>query len=524
MKIFKTSLIAALDKFTTENEPISGIDLMERASSKVVDFIMKSDNIWGDIIFFCGQGNNGGDGLAVARMLTKFDKRFHISVFIVKSTKGFTPSAQTNFERLQKLEIVEIKFIDKEEDIPSLSKKCTIIDALFGSGLSRPLEGLPAKVVDAINKSGQHVVSIDIPSGLMGEDNSLNNRENIIKASKTISFQFPKLAFLLPENDCFVGQWYVVPIGLHKEALDTTESSYFLIDSNYVKDKIVIRPRFSHKGIFGHALLIAGSYGKMGAAILSAKACLRSGAGLLTTHIPHNTYPIMQVALPESMSDIDDSDLMFTSVKDLTPFSAIGVGPAIGTKTNSQRGFKMLLEQAHCPIVIDADGLNILSMNKDWMKLLPANTIITPHPGEFDRLAGHSESGFERLQKAIKMATEYNIIVVLKGAFTAIATPNGNVFFNSTGNPGMATAGSGDTLTGMILGLLSQKYTPLDAAIVGVYLHGLAGDIAAKKRGENGLIASDIIDHIGKAINQLSSINRKNLSDECFLPSLHETE
>jgi len=292
-------------------------------------------------------------------------------------------------------------------------------------------------------------------------------------------------------------------IGLHPEAIKETASFYHFLDAVEIKSKIVPRKKFSHKGNFGHALLISGSYGKMGAAILASKACLCSGTGLLTVHIPHGTYQIVQTALPEAMCSIDDSDLMFTGISNLDGYSAIGIGPAIGQKVNTQRGFHRLLSEINVPFVADADAINILGLNPDWLKELPEGTILTPHPKEFSRIAGESETGYDRLEKAKSLANELKVFIVLKGAYTAIVCPDGEVWFNSTGNPGMSTAGSGDVLTGVILGLLAQGYSSKDSALIGVYVHGLAGDFAKNDVGEISLIASDIIDNLGKAFQTI---------------------
>jgi NAD(P)H-hydrate epimerase len=494
MKLFKTKQVRAIDQYTIDHEPISHIDLMERAASALEKFLIGHESAHGKIMIFCGPGNNGGDGLALARLLACYENRFKISVFVLDTGKELTASAQTNLKRLISQGKAEFLFIKEEEDIPEIPGNVLVIDALFGSGLTRPLDGLAAALVIAINRSCSRVIAIDLPSGLMGEDNRTNIDEHIIKANLTLSFQFPKLAFLLPENEKYVSDWRILPIGLHQDAISENETEYHFIDQEFIHDRIARRKCFSHKGHFGHALLVAGSYGKMGAAVLAAKACLRSGVGLLTVHLPHNTYHILQTAVPESMASIDDSDLMFTSVDRPEQYSAIGIGPAIGMKVNTQRGFKALLEKGCSPMVIDADGINILSQNPEWLSLLPHNTILTPHPGEFDRLAGPSPCGYERLEKARGLAANFGLIIVLKGAFTAVVAPDEQVYFNSTGNPGMATAGSGDALTGTILGFLSQGYKPLDAALTGVYVHGLAGDLAADHYGENGLTASDIID------------------------------
>jgi NAD(P)H-hydrate epimerase len=337
----------------------------------------------------------------------------------------------------------------------------------------------------------------------MGEDNSGNIQENILRADFTLTFQFPKISFLFAENEPFTGSCEVLPIGLHPEGIAQTPSEFYFLEKEEVKKMIPLRSKFAHKGTFGHALLVAGSYGKMGASVLASKACLRSGVGLLTVHIPHFGYSIIQTAVPEAMVSIDDHDSIFTGVPDLTPFSAIGAGPGIGIKSNTKKALKELIEKAKVPLVLDADALNILSENKEWLKELPENSILTPHPGEFKRLAGETSNSWERIQKQRQMAVELKVIIVLKGAFTTIALPNGKLYFNSTGNPGMATAGSGDSLTGIILGLLAQRIPAVHAAIAGVFLHGLAGDLAACKKSENALIAGDITNYLGKAFFEL---------------------
>jgi len=495
MKLFPTSAISLVDRFTIAHEPISDINLMERAASKVYEYIVESD-LSGKITVLCGPGNNGGDGLVLARMLAQLPERFQVSTYLFKFGRELANNTAINFGRLTNIDDVHIFEISENQELPKFGKDEVIIDALFGSGLNRPLSGFAAGVVTKINQSGAFIISVDIPSGLMGEDNSKNVLENIIRANLTLTFQFPKISFLLPENEYFVGKFEVLDIGLHPEAIKNTPSTYHLIDNEECKNRFRKRNKFSHKGNYGHALLVSGSYGKMGASVLASKACLRSGAGLLTVHVPHGAYQIIQTAVPEVMCDIDDSDLMFTEITNLELYTAVGIGPALGQKVNTQRGFRKLLDKITVPLVVDADAINILGLNPDWLNDLSENTIITPHPKEFERIAGKSDNSFERMQKAIELACQKKIIVVLKGAYTLVAFPNGDVWFNSTGNPGMATAGSGDVLTGVILGLLSQGYVAEDAAILGVYLHGLAGDFAKLQKGENSLIASDIIDNL----------------------------
>ena len=503
MKLFETKQISKIDELTLQYEPIANIDLMERAAKTVYDFIINHYPDFKTILLFCGQGNNGGDGLALARMLANYCPGAAIEVFILELTNKFTLSAQLNYNRLCENTSIKPIIIRNASDFPMIPSFSLVVDALFGSGLNRPLIGLPRSLVQYINQHAKQVLSIDIPSGLMGEDNALNDYNSIIVANKTITFQFPKIAFLLAENEKYVGDYSVVDIGLHQQAIIETKSNYFLQTDFDVTQLLKKRSRFSHKGTFGHALLIAGSYGKMGAAVLASKSCLRSGVGLLTVHVPNTGYQIIQNALPEAMTSIDESDLMFTSINQLDAYSAIGIGPGLGVKVNTIKAVKLLIEQVKTPMVIDADALNILAQNPEWIKLLPVNTVITPHPKEFDRLAGISTTAYERLTKAIQFAEKHNLIVVLKGANTQIVNSDGTVWFNSTGNPGMATAGSGGALTGIILALLAAGYQSLDAARLGVYVHGLSGDIAAARRGYEALIASDIIENIGEGFKLL---------------------
>ena len=501
MKLFTCKQIAGIDQLTMKLEPISSIDLMERASFKIADWLVHHIDRSKQVYLFAGPGNNGGDALAVARMLA--GSNFKCTVYLADFGRELKGDPAINWKRLKEQDKLILKRIDSEDSIPEISDETIVIDGLFGSGLNKPLDGLAKKIVQRINQSEATIISIDIPSGLFGEDNSNNDVSGIIKASHTLTFQFPKLSFLFPENAQFIGDWTVLPIGLHPEAINQTESDYHFLTKEFISGKIKKRGKFSHKGTYGHALLIAGSYGKMGASVLASRACLRSGTGLLTCHIPQLGYEIMQNSVPEAMISIDSSETVFSEVPDLSPFSAIGIGPGLDKKQETQQALKTLLLAKPEKMVIDADALNILSENQDWYSFLPESTILTPHPKEFERLTEPSADSYKRLQKQLQFSAKYKVIVVCKGAHSCITFPDGRTFFNSTGNPGMATAGSGDVLTGIILGLLAQNYSPEDATLLGVYLHGLAGDQAATELGEYSLIAGDIISHLGKAFLQL---------------------
>ena len=504
MKIFKTSTIREIDEYTIRNEPITSINLMERAACECSSWIAKNISPETPLFIFTGPGNNGGDGWAIARILA--DKAYtQIHLCNLHLGKIMSADAEINCKRLISQGVVPILHILSSSDFPILDKKVIIIDALFGSGLSRPLEGLSADLVKHINASGCRVISIDIPSGLMGEDNTGNPEQGIIKASVTLTFQFPKRSFFYAENEQYTGRWIIIPIGLHPGIMAEKQTGFYYTDFKDIVGKLKKRKLFSHKGTYGHALLIAGSYGMMGAAILAARACMRSGAGLLTSYVPRAGYPIMQAAVPESIFSMDDAEMHFTKCPAVEKYTAVGVGPGIGVDGETASALESLLKTCHKPMVIDADALNILASNRHMLDRLPENTIITPHPGEFDRLAGASENAFQRNQVQIEFSKKHRLIIILKGAYTSITLADGSCFFNSTGNPGMATAGCGDVLTGIVLSLLVQGYSPDDAAIFGTYIHGLAGDIAVCETGQEALIASDVVNNIGNAFNKLEN-------------------
>ncbi len=503
-KIFPTGMVKEIDAYTIEHEPIESVDLMERAAGAIHNWILRHYDKSRPVKVFAGTGNNGGDALAVSRMLA--DSGFLVRVFLVRFSSRISEDCEVNYLRLKEQDIAFTTEIRNEKEFPSVHKKDLVLDGIFGSGLTRPVSGNYLNLIKHINKNRPEVISIDIPSGLFGEDNLENKGDGIINASYTLSFQFPKLAFFFTENEKYTGRWEILPIGLHKTIIQQTGSKYYFVSHNFIKSNKKIRTKFSHKGNFGHALLIAGCYGKMGAAILAARACLRTGVGLLTTHVPGKGIDILQTTVPESMLSIDQSDILFSRPPaDIAMYSSIGIGPAIGCRNNSQKGLHELLVNFKKPMVIDADGVNILGQNREWLKLLPENSILTPHPKEFERLTAKVGTAYERHLVQIEFAREHQVIVVLKGAYTSIVCPDGKCYFNSTGNPGMATAGSGDVLTGIILSLLSQAYEPCMAALLGVYLHGAAGDMAKDENGEESLIASDLIENLGKAFLKIGN-------------------
>jgi len=502
MKIFTAEQIRQLDKYTIENEPIASVDLMERAAATFTGwFAQQFPSQNRSVHIFCGIGNNGGDGLVSARLL--HHAGYEVNVYICHISEQTSPDFDTNFTRLPQRDTVTINHINSGDGLPVLPHGSIAIDAIFGSGLNRPVEGYWADLLRHLNQQDSLRVAIDMPSGMFADQPT----EGVsFEAGYTFSFEIPKLGMLLPENDRRVGQWIARSIGLHPQAIDQTITPYRLVDQNFAGRLLRPRAKFSHKGTYGHALLIMGGYGKMGAAILASKAALRSGVGLLSVHVPKTGYDILQTSLPEAMASVDQHELNFTEVPELNAYSALGVGCGLGQQENTQKAIGELLDQAQDPLVIDADGLNILSQHQDWYAKIPRGSILTPHPKEFERLFGATANGFERLKLQRQKAEELGIVIVLKGAHTATATPEGDIYFNSTGNPGMATGGSGDVLAGMVTALLAQAYRPEEAAVLGVYLHGLAGDLAAAEIGEEAMIASDLTRYIGKAYQQLHRI------------------
>jgi ADP-dependent NAD(P)H-hydrate dehydratase / NAD(P)H-hydrate epimerase len=503
MKILNVEKIKKADAFTIENEPISSLDLMERAATACMDWIISRYSSFIRLRIICGPGNNGGDGLALARLW--LNKGYDADVFALKLNNKQSEDFLVNMERLLTVQDLKLTWLNHSDNLPDFADSDLIIDAIFGSGLSRPVDSFGAEIIRQMNSSPAQIVSIDIPSGLYADASSIHNPTGIVHADHTLSFELPKLAFLLPENANFTGEWHILKIGLHPDFLKEVDTK-----NNFITKKDIIpiyrkRPVFANKGNFGHALLIAGSDGKMGAAVLAARSCLRSGAGLLTAHVPFNGAMVMPVAVPECMTNPDISADKFTNCPNLESYNAVGVGPGIGKDELTQRALKLLIQEARKPVVIDADALNILAENKTWLAFLPANCILTPHSKEFERLSGRCNDDFSRIEEAKTFAVKFSVYLVLKGRYTAICCPDGQCYFNSTGNAGMATGGSGDVLTGILLGLLARGYSPKEASILGVYLHGMAGDFAARDKGQESMLAGDITEHLGEAFLEIEA-------------------
>ena len=491
MKIFAAEIIREIDKYTIEHEPVESIDLMERAANEMFfEFVSLYPHSY-QVAVFCGPGNNGGDGLALARIL--HHAGYSLACYLACSPDKLSPDAAINYNRLCALiPVAELS----SGAFPTLAANTLVIDAIFGSGLKRCAEGLYADLIRHINASAAEVVSVDIPSGLFSEYNSDNRFENLVRANHTLTLQTPKLSFMFADSGKYAGKVHIVPIGLHPKALEEFQSVGEYLDDEIIRRIIKPRPKFGHKGTFGKALIVAGSRGMAGAAVLCARACYRAGAGLVKVHVPASCADILQISVPEAIVDIDDNANIFTGV-DVSGYNVLAVGCGIGKSAETTNALKRLLLNVSVPLTIDADALNIISQNRELLDILPKYSILTPHRKEFERLLNEEiHSDYQLFRRQQEFSAKYQVITVLKGAHTSITLPEGTTFFNSTGNSGMATGGSGDVLTGIICGLLAQGYAPQDAAVLGVYMHGFAGDRAACQRGEAAVMASDITENI----------------------------
>lgn len=503
MKIFTSEQIYQADNFTIEKQQIKSDELMERAAIQIFNWIhYRMQGAQVKIHLFCGIGNNGGDGIALARHLQEHG--YNIEVNVVNYSEKRSKDFLINLDRLKDRKLWP-NFLDSDGQFPSIAKEDIVVDAIFGIGLNRTPDDWVVRLMEHLNASEAFILSIDVPSGLY-MDRVPENPNAIIRSNYVLSFQAPKLIFFLPQTGVYIDQWEVLDIGLDAVYLNNTKTDYELMGKNQVLPWYLPREKFSHKGTYGHALILGGSYGKIGAAILAVKACLHSGSGLVTAYVPSCGYLPLQTSVPEAMVITDDGEKEISNIKfDLAP-TVLGIGMGLGTSEITTKAFIHFLEENKvAPMVIDADALNILSNQKEVLKKIPENSILTPHPKELERLIGSWNDDFDKLKKAKAFSKKYHCILVIKGSNT-ITVQNTKGYINTTGNPGMATAGSGDALTGIITGLLAQGYEPLKAAIFGVYLHGRAGDLAMEKVGYQALTASQMIHHIGEAYMDLFNI------------------
>lgn len=502
MKLFSASQIREIDASTISELGISSVALMERAAQACTDRLLSEFSTAHSFYVFCGLGNNGGDGLAIARQLFLAGKS--VIVFSLERSAGVSPENLFMQEELKKHCSIEPIILESIQQILDLkSEKAVIIDALLGTGTSRPCEGWIAEIISAINRLCSCVVSIDVPSGMPAD--FYKSAFPAIKATVTYTFEFPKVAFMLPSAMAYVNRLEILPIGLSKKAIDGISTTYFLTTEQDIISFLKPRDHVAHKGQFGHAQIIAGSKGKSGAAIIAARACLRSGAGLLTVRTTADTATALNVALPEAMTEVVDGDTV-DSIEKTDRFSVIGIGPGIGVNAISTQLIRQLLNYYQGRLVVDADAITILAENPTWLNYLPPHSILTPHVKEFSRLVGVMDDPFDRLLAARHFAEKYRVLLILKGAYTAIAMPDGTVHFNSTGNAGLAKGGSGDALTGILTGLLARGYNAPQAALLGVYLHGFAADLLVKEYSIESLLATDVAEKIPYALKSLESL------------------
>jgi hydroxyethylthiazole kinase-like uncharacterized protein yjeF len=502
MKIFSAAQIKEADRQTVSKQGISSDELMERAGKLVFEEIHKRlEGSGAPIKIFCGIGNNGGDGLVIGRHL--IEHLYDVTIYVVNYSDKRSNDFLKSYDKVKNATKNWPILLKSEDDFPEIKKEDFVIDAVFGIGLNRPLVDWVANLIRHINHSEAFVLAIDMPSGLFA-DQPTKAKDAVIQANFTLTFQAPKLVFYLPDTGKFAGDLQVLDIGLDRDYLIETPTSAHLIRKQEAKTMYVPREEFTHKGTYGHALLVGGSYGKMGSISLTATAAMRTGAGMATVFVPKCGYQIMQTLLPEAMVITDKAENYLSSIDfDLDP-SVIGFGVGVGQNDETLKAFEALLDKTEKPMVIDADGLNLLAANKHLLKKLPKDSVLTPHPKELERLMGSWEDDFEKLEMARTFVREHKVVLLIKGSRTITVTEE-DIYINSTGNPGMATAGSGDVLTGVITGLISQGYDPLTAAVFGVYLHGKAGDIAVNQHSYQGLIAGDIAQHIGAAYLDLFS-------------------
>ena len=507
MKLFTNEEIRAIDRYTIENEGISPLELVERVAEGVSDEICTRWRPNKPTIVFAGPGNNGADALAAARLLYERGFRPEVYLFNIGGDKLSADCAASRNKMLQAVPDIAFTEVQSRFNMPQISQNHLVIDGLFGSGLREELKGGFKTLVQYINDEHATVVSIDIPSGMFGDWNPQMVSRNVIHADLTLAIQFPRICFFIADNAEMVGEWKVIDIGLSQAAISATPVNFCLVEKRDVHHRLHHRKLFASKADFGSAILYAGSYGMMGAAILASRACMRAGVGKLTVSSPKCGHDIMQTAVPEAMFLHDRGNCNLAEIRPDRSYSAIAIGPGIGTNEMTVKAVEDYLASANTPVILDADALNCISIKPAMLNSIPVLSIITPHAGEFDRLFGPQPSAEARLRKAIEMAKYYNILIVLKGHYTAIVRPDGKVYFNSSGTPALATAGSGDTLTGTILGILAQGYAPEVASIIAVYAHGLAGELAAAEQGEYGVTAGDIASNIGKALKEIMQRN-----------------
>jgi hydroxyethylthiazole kinase-like uncharacterized protein yjeF len=505
MKILTTSQIRSADEATLKSQDIISVALIERVGTLCFNWIDKQ--LKGNpvrLLLFCGVRNNGGDGLVIARHL--FQHGYNVSCYVVNFSETRSEEFLVNYNLLKELG-ESSEMINSNEDIPTINEEDIVIDCIFGIGLTRAISGFTNVLIDSINKSKAYTLAIDVPSGMF-LDRTNSEKSNVLVASHTLTFSTPKLPFFLPDYKESIQSWEVLDIALDDNFLNSVESKMHSIEKWDITKILKTRNKFSHKGTFGHALIIGGSFGKIGAVTLSSKAALKVGSGLVTVYIPKCGFEILQISNPEIMVEVGEDNYLEIFNFKSNP-NVIGIGPGMGTSKKTFKGFSKFLKENKLPLVIDADAINLLSKQTELLVEVPENSILTPHPKELERLIGTWENDFDKIKKTKVFSIKYQVIMVVKGAHTMIIDRE-NMYFNTTGNPALATAGSGDVLLGLITGLLAQKYTALEACMLGVYLHGLSADIGILERESvETFTASSIIENLGLAFKSLSLENRE---------------
>lgn len=502
MKIFTNSEIRQIDQYTIEREGVTPLELIERVARAVADEITARWKTSKPVVIFAGPGNNGADALAAGALLAEYGYKVHAYLFNIGGNK-LSAECMACRDRYMQCPGVGITEVIDTFMMPDLQRNLLIIDGLFGSGLRDPLKGGFSYLVQRINEAKATVVSIDIPSGLAGDWNPALISRDVIHATLTLAVQHPRLAFFIADNAELVGEWKLLDIGLSQKAAAEIKAKFYLVEEADVYRALKRRPLFCSKADFGSALIYAGSYGMMGAAVMAARGALRSGVGKVTVETPKCGYPIIQSTVPEALYSANQGEMYIDRMRPAHRYNAVAAGPGIGTNDPTLRALEELLLSSKSPLILDADALNCIAMKPSMLNSLPMLSIITPHAGEFDRLFGQNTSMESRLRKACEVARHYHILIVLKGRYTSIIRPDGKIYFNSSGCPAMATPGSGDVLTGMLTAFLAQGYSPEIATLLAVYLHGLAGELAAEEHGDYGVTASDIADNIGCAIKAI---------------------
>ena len=506
MKIFSAAQIHECDTQTINATGIKSGELMERAANKCVDWLRNNFSRDALFVILCGTGNNGGDGLAIARLLHQ--RSYGVKAFLLNFGKEMSADCAANLQKLRQINEQLVTVVEPDAYITDLPQHVVIIDAILGTGLSRPADGWVGGFIQRVNRMNNRKIAIDIPSGLPA-DIITDKDAPVLQVNDTLSFQFYKRSFFHPESAPAAGNVHVLDIGLDQTFIQSTHTHYRTLERGDILAIYKPRTAFGHKGTYGSALMVGGSYGKTGAVVLSTRAALRSGAGLVTAMLPVCGYSVVQTAVPEAMC-ITTGDTSICSISDWEKYTAIGIGPGMGATDNCVQALAGFLDVYKDPVVLDADALNIIGKHSELLARLPKNAILTPHPKEFARMFGENTNSMIQVDNARIQAMRYNINIVLKGHNTVIITAEGDCWYNMTGNPGMATGGSGDVLTGIITGLLAQGYAPQDAAMLGVYLHGVAGDLAAKELSQEAMIAGDIVDYLGSAY--LSLKDKKGFS------------